>query len=270
MENNADVFKLYSNLPLDFLNPEVILPFPRPGVFLPEYPDITLIIETLPLQLLYSAYMQGSFPWYNEDKGEPVIFYNPHIRFCLQMEKLHIPKSIDRFLKHCPYTFTMDKAFTRVMEECRNVERKGQNGSWIGQQMIHAYTDFHKKGYAHSIEAWQDGELAGGLYGVLIGSVFFGESMFTKKDNSSKAAFAVFARSFLECGGKLIDSQVYTDNIARYGASNISRTAFLHLEKELLYKPLEKDLLTQFNENSKKITNPAARITGPTSANPVK
>ena len=262
MQNNEDLFTLYKKIPHDFLNPDVILPFPPPGVFLPEYPDITFAIETLPLQLLYSAYMQGSFPWFNEDEGEPVIFYNPHIRFCLQMKNLHIPKSIDRFLKHSPYTFTMDKAFTQVMEECRNVSRKGQDGSWIGPKMIQAYTEFHKKGYAHSVEAWQDGELVGGLYGVLIGSIFFGESMFTKKDNSSKAAFTLFARSFMDCGGQLIDSQVYTDNIARYGASNISRTAFLHLEKELLYKPLEKDLIRQFDENAKKIT-------GSTSANPV-
>lgn len=256
MQNNEDLFTLYKKIPHDFLNPDVVLPFPPPGVFLPEYPDITFAIETLPLQLLYSAYMQGSFPWFNEDEGEPVIFYNPHIRFCLQMKDLHIPKSLSRFLKHCPYTFTMDRAFTRVMEECRDVSREGQKGSWIGPKMIKAYTDFHKRGFAHSVEAWQDGELVGGLYGVLIGSVFFGESMFTKKDNSSKAAFAIFARTFLECGGKMIDSQVYTDNIARYGAANISRTAFLHLEKELLYKPLEKDLIRQFDENAGRLSAP--------------
>ena len=114
-----------------------------------------------------------------------------------------------------------------------------------------SYTKFYKAGYAHSVEVWHNGTLAGGFYGVLIGSVFCGESMFTLESDSSKSAFVLFANSFFECGGNLIDSQVYTDNIARYGATNISRQAFLRLEREYLNKPLKKDLKKIFEEKTK-------------------
>lgn len=223
-----------------------IIKFPEPHK---GQHNICCYTETIPLQILFSAYLQGVFPWFNEDEGEPVFWYSPDPRFCLQMEKLHVPKSIDKFLKHTPYVYTMDEDFVGVMEGCRNMNRAGQTGTWIGPKMIDAYTKFHKAGFAHSVEVWHDGQLAGGLYGVLIGSVFYGESMFTKESDSAKSAFVLFARAFASCGGKLIDSQVYTDNIARYGAANISRQAFLRLEEQYLYQPLNGDLKKTF-ENS--------------------
>ena len=222
-----------------------LIRFPPPN---PVYNDVCLISAEINLRLLYSAYMQGVFPWFDEDQGEPVIWYSPDPRFCLRIENLHIPKRLDRFLKHTPYTYTMDTCFEQVMEACRAAKREGQFGTWIGRKMINAYTEFHKAGFAHSIEVWHDNELAGGFYGVLIGSVFFGESMFTKIDNSSKSAFALFARTFAECGGMLIDSQAYTDNIARYGATDISRDAFLQLEREYLHRPLKCDLKERFEQ----------------------
>ena len=215
-----DPDKIWYDEPLLFQKPE-------------DRSGICAVTETLPLHLLYSAYLQGVFPWFDETEGEPVIWYNPDPRFCIQPEDFHVPKSIDRFLKHTPYTYTMDKCFERVMEGCRDAKREGQNGTWIGPKMIKAYCALHKAGFAHSVEVWHNGELVGGFYGELFGSVFCGESMFTK--------------AFFACGGKLIDSQVYTDNIARYGAKNISRDAFLRLEKEYLSKPLTANIQNFFS-----------------------
>jgi leucyl/phenylalanyl-tRNA---protein transferase len=198
--------------------------------------------------LVFSAYLQGIFPWYNEDEGDPALWWCPDPRFVLPAEDLHVPRSIDRFLKHTPYTYTMDKAFCDVMKGCAAMERPGQDGTWIGKQMLAVYGELSERGIAHSVEVWHEGRLAGGLYGVLVGQVFCGESMFTIEDNSSKGAFVLFARAFIRCGGKLIDSQVYTDNLARYGAYNISRSAFLRIENELLPGKLSGNLRKTFDE----------------------
>ena len=237
------------------INPDLIYTFAQPGTIYKEYGDsicgITLDID---LQLLYSAYMQGVFPWFSEDEGEPVVWHSPDPRFVLKTQDFHIPRSASKFLRHTPYTYTMDKAFIQVMIECANQNRKGQNGTWIGNMMIEAYTKFHEAGYAHSFETWHEGELVGGLYGVLIGSVFCGESMFPKATYSSKSAFILFMKAFIECGGLLVDSQVYTDNIARYGAKNISRSAFFKIEQKALHSSLKKNLETEFEVQVNKIT----------------
>lgn len=224
-----------------------ILGFNEPGFLGAGFnKDIVGVTNGISQERLYSAYMQGIFPWFNEDDGEPVVWYSPNPRFCLPMEELHVPSSVDKFLKHTPFSYTFDKDFSAVIHGCRAMSRAGQGGTWIGEKMIRAYEEFHENGFAHSVEVWHEGWLAGGLYGVLIGSVFMGESMFTLESNSSKSAFVLFARAFAASGGKLIDSQVYTQNIARYGARNISRDAFLRLEGEYLSLPLEKSLSAEF------------------------
>jgi len=200
------------------------------------------VTRDISLQLLYSAYMQGIFPWFSEDDGEPVIWWCPSPRFVLFPQELHVPESVKKLLKKKPFTYTYDKCFDKVIKECRAAERKGQDGTWIGDEIIRAYTALHKVGFAHSVEVWEENELVGGFYGVLLGSVFCGESMFTKKSNATKCAFVQFVKAFEAVGGKMIDSQVYTDNIARYGAKNISRTAFLRYESEFLTKTLTADL----------------------------
>ncbi|MCI1207971.1 MAG: leucyl/phenylalanyl-tRNA--protein transferase [Treponema sp.] len=210
--------------------------------------------EEIPAELLYSAYLQGIFPWFNEDKGDPVLWWNPDPRFVLQVENFHIPSRLVRFLKHTPYFYTMDRDFESVIRGCAEMKRRNQQGTWLSPTMINAYCSLHALGIAHSVEAWYDDDLAGGFYGVLIGRVFFGESMFTKRSDSSKSAFVRFVQIFMECGGRLVDSQVYTDNIARFGARNISRNAFLYLEQELLFTPLEEDLNKAFAFRA----NPAA------------
>lgn len=227
--------------------PDRIIPFPEPNT---KYSylgrQICEITDSIPLQLLYSAYMQGVFPWFSEEDNEPVTWYSTNPRFVLMPEDFHCPKSLKKFLKKTPYTYTMDKCFHQVLKECAKMKRPDQNGTWIGPKMIEAYTKFHKAGFAHSFEVWHDGKLAGGFYGVLIGSVFFGESMFTLEPDSSKSAFAFFMQAFKNCGGIIVDSQSYTDNIARYGGKNISRDAFLRIEKEALYKPLSTDFKSEF------------------------
>mgnify|MGYP002624223992 FL=1 len=214
--------------------------------------SIVGVTESMPLQLLYSAYMQGVFPWFSEDDDEPVVWWCPSPRFVLLSENFHIPKSVKKLLKKKPFTYTFDECFETVIHECRAAERKGQDGTWIGEKIIRAYTALHRVGFAHSVEVWDAaGNLAGGFYGVLLGSVFCGESMFTKQSNATKCAFVEFAKAFFSVGGRLIDSQVYTDNIARYGAKNIRRTAFLRLESEFLAKPLAADVKTAFLQSNK-------------------
>lgn len=192
--------------------------------------------------MLLSAYKQGIFPWYNDN--EPIIWWSPDPRFVLFPQELHVPKSLQKFLKrneklqlakdkNC-FTFTKDKAFEQVISNCANIKRINQDHTWILDDIILAYTTFHKAGYAHSYETWQNGKLVGGFYGVELGKMFFGESMFSIVPEASKSAFVLFVKNFIQQGGKLIDSQVYTDNLARFGARNISREAFLRLEKEYL------------------------------------
>lgn len=204
----------------------------------PEQSDDGLVAVggNLSLGMLRSAYMQGIFPWFSEE--DPILWWSPDPRFVLFPEDLHIPKSLRRVLNQNVFEFSMDGAFEKVISFCAAARRPGQKGTWIRPDMIEGYINLHKVGVAHSIEAYSDGKLAGGFYGVLIGSVFFGESMFTHVENASKAAFCTFVEAFRKAGGKLIDSQIYTDHIARFGGRNISRAAFLRYEKDYLREPL--------------------------------
>jgi len=208
----------------------------------PEHSDDGLVAVggNLSIGMLRSAYMQGIFPWFNED--DPILWWSPDPRFVLFPEELHIPKSLRRVLNQDVFQFSMDKAFDKVISFCADAKRIGQQGTWIRPDMIEGYCNLHKAGYAHSVEAYLDGKLAGGFYGVLIGSIFFGESMFTHIENASKAAFCTFVKAFRKAGGKLIDSQIYTNHIARFGGRNISRAAFLRYEKDYLCEPLLGDV----------------------------
>lgn len=210
--------------------------FPKPE---DAFEQIVAVTQELNFDLVYSAYLQGIFAWYDEANGEPVAWWSPNPRFVLQPQNLHVPKSLEKFLCHTPYTYTIDKDFSGVIKNCASVKRPDQDGTWIGNEIIRVYNELHEAGVAHSVEVWKDSDLVGGFYGVSIGQIFFGESMFSLLPDTSKSAFVLFARKFFgECGGKLIDCQVYTDNLARFGASNISRDAFLRMEKEMLGKEI--------------------------------
>jgi leucyl/phenylalanyl-tRNA--protein transferase len=176
--------------------------------------------------MIVSAYTQGIFPWFNED--DPLYWQSPDPRFVITPESFHVPSRLSRVIRQGKFDITADREFERVITWCSAITRDDQDGSWITDDMAEAFIRLHRLGIAHSVEAWKDGHLVGGLYGVQIGAVFFGESMFTRVSDASKTAFAVFADAFFNrMGGALIDSQVYTDHIARFGGMNISRLAYL-------------------------------------------
>jgi leucyl/phenylalanyl-tRNA--protein transferase len=186
---------------------------------------------------LLEAYRHGIFPWYNE--GQPILWWSPDPRAVLLPEHLRIGRSLRKRLRRGDFAVTLDAAFAEVMTGCaaprgrlraavpdhRANARLG--GTWITPEMLEAYARLHALGHAHSVEAWQDGRLAGGLYGVALGGVFFGESMFTRTPDASKVAFVHLVRQLERWGFRLIDCQQYTAHLARFGAAEIRRTEFL-------------------------------------------
>ena len=172
------------------------------------------------------AYSNGIFPWYNE--GDPILWFSPDPRFVLYPERLHVSKSLKKRLKSSIYTVTMDTAFSRVVYSCKKSPRPNQDGTWITGDMEKAYNELHEMGFAHSVEAWRDGELVGGLYGICIGGVFSGESMFALAPDASKVAFVWCVAQLKQWGCGLIDCQVPTDHLARFGAEEISREKYLN------------------------------------------
>ena len=173
---------------------------------------------------LTDAYRRGCFPWFNE--GEPVLWWTPDPRMVLVPDELHVSHSLRRAIRRGGFEIRADSAFHAVMEGCAE-PRRAQAGTWITSEMIDAYVRLHHAGLAHSIETWVDGDLAGGLYGVAIGKVFFGESMFAKATDTSKLAFAALVTQVRRWGFKLIDCQQQTRHLASLGAREIPRPEFL-------------------------------------------
>ncbi|HVW95616.1 MAG TPA: leucyl/phenylalanyl-tRNA--protein transferase [Mucilaginibacter sp.] len=194
--------------------------FPDPA--LAEEDGLLAVGGDLSIGRLLLAYSHGIFPWYSE--GEPVLWFSPHERFVLFPEELKVSKSMRQVLRSGKFTITTDSAFEQVIAACSAMKRPGQDGTWITEDMKNAYCSLHRSGHAHSVEIWENGELAGGLYGVAIGKVFCGESMFSRKSNASKMALIHLCQS-----GQftLIDCQVYTPHLESMGAHMISRAAYL-------------------------------------------
>jgi len=182
--------------------------------------------------MLLSAYEQGLFPWYSS--GDPIIWHSPDPRFVIFPEKLHVSSSMKKVLGRAYFAIHMDRDFHAVITECARMKRRGQYGTWITGDMIAAYTELHRLGWAHSAEAYCDGELAGGCYGIRIAKAFFGESMFSMKPNASKAAFLTLARSLFDDGVRFIDCQQHTAHLESLGGEEISRREFLKLLRETL------------------------------------
>jgi len=178
----------------------------------------------LSVRRLADAYRRGCFPWYSE--GEPILWWSPDPRMVLVPRELHVPRSLARRMRRGDITITADLAFSDVMAGCAE-PRDGQGGTWITGEMIAAYTALHAAGYAHSVEAWQEGLLVGGLYGVAMGRAFFGESMFTRIPDASKIAFVTLAVQLQRWEFGIIDCQMPTEHLARFGAKEIARTAFM-------------------------------------------
>ena len=181
--------------------------------------------------MLLSAYEQGLFPWYSS--GDPIIWHSPDPRFVIFPEKLHVSSSMKKILRHGDFTIRADVDFHGVISACSRIKRRGQIGTWITPDMIAAYTELHRLGWAHSSEAWYEGKLVGGCYGIRIANAFFGESMFSLKPNASKAAFLTLAMRLFNEGVRFIDCQQHTAHLESLGGEEISRKEFLALLREL-------------------------------------
>ncbi len=181
----------------------------------------------LSTERLLLAYRSGIFPWYNED--EPICWWSPDPRFVLYPPELRVSSSMKTVLQNGKYRFTINRAFEQVIQNCKTISRHDQDGTWISPAMQQAYTTLHQLGFAHSAETWQDGELIGGLYGIRLGNIFFGESMFSLKPNASKFAFINYVRQLQKENVQLIDCQLHTPHLESLGARMIPRELFMNL-----------------------------------------
>ncbi|OGR01096.1 MAG: leucyl/phenylalanyl-tRNA--protein transferase [Deltaproteobacteria bacterium RIFOXYD12_FULL_55_16] len=173
---------------------------------------------------LLLAYQQGIFPWYSP--GEPILWWSPNPRLVLMPTEFHLAKRLARTLRQQTFALTFDTDFAQVIKACAQTRRKEGQGTWLDEAMIQAYCQLHAQGYAHSVECWQNGTLVGGLYGVALGAVFFGESMFSLTPDSSKVALAALVERLQEWDFELIDCQVGTGHLQRLGAREISGAEF--------------------------------------------
>jgi leucyl/phenylalanyl-tRNA--protein transferase len=205
-----------------------------PPVQLAEPDGLLAIGGDLSPERLLLAYRSGIFPWY---EGSHILWWCPDPRCVLFPEELKVSKSMRQLIKREAFTFTVNQAFREVISNCKTIARRGQESTWITDEVREAYTGLHEAGIAHSAEAWLDGRLVGGLYGIRIGSVFFGESMFSKVSNASKYAFTLYTQQLLEQGVRLIDCQVHTEHLESLGARMIPRGTFISLLASLTGSP---------------------------------
>ena len=185
----------------------------------------------LSVERLLLAYKNGIFPWYD---GNIPLWWCPNPRFVLFPDELKVSKSMQLLFKKNAFQFTINQAFEQVIHECKEAKRKEQDGTWIKDEVEDSYIALYQQGYAHSAEAWHDGELVGGLYGIRLGKIFFGESMFSKKSNASKYAFIKYVDQLKQEGVILIDCQIYTEHLESLGAKMIMRQQFTQLIQHLL------------------------------------
>lgn len=210
-------------MPVFWLDDQTLL-FPSPELANPE--GILAVGGDLSPERLLLAYASGIFPWFNE--GDPILWWSPDPRFVLFPSELIVAKSMRPYFNQKKFTVTFDYDFEGTMRNCQQSNRTGQSGeTWITEDMIAAYVAIHKLGYAHSVEVWQNEELVGGLYGISLGKVFFGESMFAQVSNASKFGFITLVQKLREKGFVLIDCQQQTQHLGSLGARAISRKIFL-------------------------------------------
>ncbi|MBP7239028.1 MAG: leucyl/phenylalanyl-tRNA--protein transferase [Saprospiraceae bacterium] len=210
-------------MPVYSLDDELIFPHP----ILREPDGLMAVGGDLSPERLLLAYRWGIFPWYHE--GQPILWWWLAPRLMVRPENVHISHSVRNFMNQRKYKVTFDKEFKTVMERCGNVSRPGQEGTWIMPEMIDAYSTLHKMGYAHSVEVWQEGSLVGGLYGIALGKIFFGESMFTEKPNASKVGFVHLAQYLASNGFQWIDCQQDTPHMRTLGADLVEEEDFLNI-----------------------------------------
>ncbi|MEN9686985.1 MAG: hypothetical protein RLZZ28_2771 [Bacteroidota bacterium] len=182
----------------------------------------------LSVERLLLAYKHGIFPWY---EGDTPLWWSPDPRFVLFPQKINISKSMALLLKKNHFTFTINRSFREVISNCKSLQRKGQAGTWITDELEKSVIELHQLGFAHSAEAWLDNRLVGGLYGIRMGKLFFGESMFSLESNASKFAFIRYTEELQKQSVYLIDCQVYTEHLESLGAEMIARTEFQQVLK---------------------------------------
>jgi leucyl/phenylalanyl-tRNA--protein transferase len=211
-------------------------PFPPVDRALDEPNGLLAAGGGLGVSRLLDAYSRGIFPWFSD--GDPVLWWCPDPRMVLLPERIHIAKSLKRRLRRDDYEVSLDRAFPAVLRACA-APRRDESGTWLVPSMMRAYTRLHEGGAAHSVEVWMDGELAGGLYGVALGRMFFGESMFTQRTDGSKIAIVALAAQLARWGYPLIDCQMRTAHLASLGAIEIPRQQFVQTVQRLVREPGE-------------------------------
>jgi leucyl/phenylalanyl-tRNA---protein transferase len=210
-------------------------PFPPVDAALEEPNGLLAASIDLAPARLVQAYQRGIFPWYSE--GQPVLWWAPDPRMVLYVDEFRVSRSLRKTLRQRRFELRVDTAFREVMEQCAAVARPGQLGTWITPSVIDAYAALHEQGLAHSVESWCEGELAGGLYGVAIGRMFFGESMFARVADASKIALVHLVQILKSNNMPLIDCQQETEHLARFGARPIARAQFAREMNALVHFP---------------------------------
>ena len=209
-------------IPSNFWLNKADTPFPNVNLALNEPNGLIAVGGDLSIDRMLLAYENGIFPWYGE--GEPILWYSPNPRMVITPDKLHVSKSLKKILHSSQFRVRIDMAFKEVILQCRTVQRPGQSGTWIDDEMVKSYCQLHELGYAHSYEVYKNDELVGGLYGVALGRVFFGESMFSLVSNASKVAFAHLLQKSKYC---LIDCQIENQHLESLGAFKMPRDLFI-------------------------------------------
>jgi leucyl/phenylalanyl-tRNA--protein transferase len=218
-------------MPVFRLSDALVFPDPR----LADDGGLLAIGGDLRPERLLLAYASGIFPWYAA--GSPILWHSPDPRMVLEAPRLIVNRSLAKTLRRGRYRLTLDTAFDDVVRACAGVPRPGQDGTWITEEMIAAYGELFRLGFAHSVEAWEDDVLAGGVYGVSLGGAFFGESMFARRPDASKVAFATLVGRLRAWEIELVDCQVHTEHLERFGAEEWPRARFLAALEVALERP---------------------------------
>jgi leucyl/phenylalanyl-tRNA--protein transferase len=237
--------------------------FPDPSLAEPD--GLLAVGGDLRSERLLTAYAQGIFPWYSENT--PILWWTPDPRPLIEPHRVHIGKRLRRTLAARNFRLTIDTAFEQVIEHCATAKRPQGDGTWIVDEMLEAYCDLHDHGFAHSVEAWEDGELVGGLYGVSLGKAFFGESMFHRRPDASKAAFIGLCSLLASWDFHFVDCQQTTPHMVRLGAVEVGRQEFRERLGHAVEFPTRRGMW-DFPEDFEPIPPRRAGSAGPPERNP--
>jgi len=224
-----------------WLNPHDPTDFPDVALALPDPDGLLAVGGDLSIERLLAAYQRGIFPWYSGD--QPILWWSPDPRSVLFPNKLHMSRSLRKTLRKQQYKITLDTAFADVIHACSQ-PREGEPGTWITDEMQQAYIRLHQAGFAHSVECWMNDKLVGGLYGIAIGHVFFGESMFSTRTDASKVAFVFLVRQLQRWQFGLIDCQIQSAHLDQFGAELIPRSEFITQVNQLCSQAGDREVWT--------------------------